>query len=214
MSETVKLFNDDFYLTTFKGKVVSIDGNIVELNQTGFYPEGGGQIGDIGVLGGMRVIDTGKKNETIHHILETPPVFKVGDYVDCEIDWNHRYRIMKLHSASHLMEYFLWQSIGMMDRVGSRVDEKKDRTDYVYEGRLPAEGLAKSQKDTNAFLAEGHDITISPDPQSPKIRIWQCGPVRMPCGGTHVKNTLEIGVIKLKRKNPGRGVERVETFLI
>ena len=61
MSVTVKLFNDDFYLTTFKGKVVRIDGNIVELNQTGFYPEGGGQIGDIGVLGGMRVIDTGKK---------------------------------------------------------------------------------------------------------------------------------------------------------
>ena len=213
MVDTLKLFNEDPYLVSFKGTVVKVEDEKVELDQTAFYPEGGGQLGDTGVLGGVRVIDTQKDNGTIQHILETPPVFAVGDEVDCKVDWNRRYRIMKLHSAAHIMEHFLWQRIGKIERVGSRVDEKKDRADYVYEGRLPAEGLAEAQADANAFLSEGHEITISPDPDDPVIRIWRCGPVEMPCGGTHVRNTSEIGVIKLKRKNPGKGVERVETSL-
>ena len=213
MAETKKLFNDDPYLTSFKGKVMRVDGNDVELDQTAFYPEGGGQVGDTGIIGGVRVVDTQKDNGTIRHILEAPPVFGVGDEVEGEIDWDRRYLIMKLHSAAHIMEHFFWQNIGMMERVGSRVDEKKDRADYVYEGRLPAEGLAKAQEDTNVFLAEGHEITIRPDSEKPEIRIWRCGPVEMPCGGTHVRNTSEIGSVKLKRKNPGKGVERVETSL-
>ena len=213
MAETKKLFNDDPYLISFRGKVVRVDGNLLELDQTAFYPEGGGQIGDTGVIGGVRVVDTQKNNGTIRHVLEAPPVFQIGDEVGGEIDWDRRYLIMKLHSAAHIMEHFLWQSIGMMDRVGSRVDEKKDRADYVYEGRLPAEGLAKAQEDTNAFLAEGHEITIRPDHDRPEMRIWRCGPMEMPCGGTHVRDTSEIGAVKLKRKNPGKGVERVETSL-
>ena len=214
MAETKKLFNDDPYLTSFTAKVVKVDGDIVELDQTAFFPEGGGQVGDTGILGGMRVVDTQKDDGVIRHILEAPPGFGVGDEVEGEIDWGRRYHIMKLHSDAHIMEHFLWQRIGTIDRVGSRVDEKKDRADYVYEGRLPAEGLIEAQGDTNAFLAEGHEITIRPDPENPDIRIWRCGPVEMPCGGTHVRNTSEIGAVKLKRKNPGKGVERVETSLV
>jgi alanyl-tRNA synthetase len=214
MAETKKLFNDDPYLTSFKAMVVKVDGDAVELDKTAFFPEGGGQVGDTGVIGGVRVVDTRKDNGTVQHVLEAPPVFRVGDEVEGVIDWDRRYRIMKLHSAAHIMEYFFWKTIGEIDRVGSRVDEKKDRADYVYEGRLPAEGLAKAQEDTNSFLSEDHEITIHPDPERPEIRIWRCGPVEMPCGGTHVRNTSEIGVVKLKRKNPGKGVERVETSLI
>jgi len=214
MAETKKLFNDDPYLTTFNGTVVNLDGNIVELDQTAFYPEGGGQVGDTGIISGVRVVDTQKDNGIIQHILETPPDFRAGDKVDGMIDWDRRYQIMKLHSAAHIMEHFLWQRIGLMDRVGSRVDEKKDRADYIYEGRLPADGLAEAQIDTNAFLSEDHEIEITSDPEDPEIRIWRCGPVGMPCGGTHVRNTSEIGSVQLKRKNPGKGVERVETSLV
>jgi alanyl-tRNA synthetase len=213
MADTVKLFNEDPYLVSFKATVVKVEGKKVELDQTAFYPEGGGQLGDTGVIAGVRVVNTQKDNGTIQHILEAPPAFGDGDEVDCEVDWDRRYRIMKLHSAAHIMEHFLWQRIGKIDRVGSRVDEKKDRADYVYEGRLPVEDLAEAQVDANIFLSEGHEITISPDPTDPEIRIWRCGPVEMPCGGTHVRNTSEIGAIKLKRKNPGKGVERVETSL-
>lgn len=111
------------------------------------------------------------------------------------------------------MEHFLWMRLGKIERLGSKVDEKKDRADYAYEGRLPVEELKLVEAATNDFLVEGHDIEILSDPERLGIRIWKCGDIEMPCGGTHVRNTKEIGLVRLKRKNPGRGVERVETSL-
>jgi alanyl-tRNA synthetase len=213
MPDTVKLYNDDPYLATFRAKVLGIDGNEVELDRTAFYPEGGGQAGDTGHIGGDRVADTQISKGRITHILEVPPAFSVGEEVEGEVDWERRYRIMRLHSAAHIMEHFLWERLGNIGRLGSHVDERKDRADYAYEGRLPAEGLKKVEEDTNRFLAEGHEILILSDPERPGIRIWKCGPIEMLCGGTHVRNTGEIGAVRLRRKNPGRGVERVETSL-
>jgi alanyl-tRNA synthetase len=210
---TVKLYDDDPYLTKFRAKVLGIEGNEVELDKTAFYPEGGGQAGDTGLIGGARVVDTQTKDGRIFHMLEAAPGFSAGGEVECEIDWDRRYRIMRLHSAAHIMEHFLWKRLGHIDRLGSYVDDKKDRADYAYDGRLPAEELKKVEEETNLFLAEGHEILILQDPARPGIRIWKCGPIEMPCGGTHVRNTDEIGVVRLRRRNPGRGVERVETSL-
>jgi alanyl-tRNA synthetase len=214
MPITEKLYDDDPYLKKFKARVLRVDGNGVELDRTAFYPEGGGQAGDSGVIGGVRVVDTQKDDSTILHVLETTPSFSVGDEVDCEIDWERRHRIMRLHSAAHIMEHFLWKQLGHLERLGSYVDEEKDRADYEYEGRLPPEALKEVEEATNEFLAEGHDIRIDPDPMQPDIRIWRCAEIEMLCGGTHVRNTMEIGRIRLKRKNPGRGKERVETSLV
>jgi len=213
MVETARLYDEDPYLKEVRAKVVHVDGTVVQLDRTVFHPEGGGQVGDTGFISGSRVVDAQKTNGEILHILESPPSFAVGDEVEAVIDWDRRYRIMRLHSAVHIMEHFLWEHVGHIERLGSRVDESKDRADYAYEGRLPAEELKKAQDDTNAFLAEGHEIEILSDPERPGIRIWRCDPVEMPCGGTHVRNTSEIGAVKLKRKNPGRGTERVETSL-
>jgi alanyl-tRNA synthetase len=129
------------------------------------------------------------------------------------IDWDRRHRIMRLHSAAHIMEHFLWAKMGYLERLGSYVDEKKDRADYTYEGRLPAEALNEVEGSTNAFLAEGHEIRIESDPSLPGTRIWRCADIEMHCAGTHVRDTGEIGEIRLKRKNPGKGKERVETSL-
>ena len=215
MSEniTVKLYHEDPYLREFEAKVTNIDGNEVMLDRTAFYPEGGGQEGDTGLVGGVRVTNIRIVDDRIVHVLEAPPSFRVGDVVKCKIAWKRRHQTMKLHSAAHIMEHFLWQRLGELKRLGSHVDEKKDRADYEYEGRLPQDELKRVEEATNRFLAEGHEIRIRLDPSRPGIRIWSCGGIEMPCGGTHVRNTREIGVIRLKRKNPGRGVERVETTL-
>ena len=213
MPSTVKLYDDDPYLTRFRAKVLGIEGNEVELDETAFYPEGGGQAGDTGFIGGARVMDTQTKDGRIVHMLEAAPGFSAGGEVECEVGWERRYRIMRLHSAAHIMEHFLWKRLGHIDRLGSYVDDEKDRADYAYDGRLPAEELKRVEEETNLFLAEGHEILILQDPARPGIRIWRCGPVEMPCGGTHVRNTDEIGAVRLKRKNPGRDVERVETSL-
>jgi len=133
---TVRLYDDDPYLERFSGAVVGFRGGGVVLNRTAFYAEAGGQAGDTGWLGGVRVVDTkvGDGGDIVH-IMEEPPGFKVGDAVDGLIDWGRRCRIMRLHTASHIMEYFLWEHFGYMERTGSYVDERKDRADYVHEGR-------------------------------------------------------------------------------
>jgi alanyl-tRNA synthetase len=213
MPITEKLYDDAPYLKEFRATVNRVNGNEVELDRTAFYPEGGGQAGDSGIIDGFRVVDTQKSNGAIIHLLESAPSISVGDEVGCKIDWERRHRIMRLHSTAHIMEHFLWKRLGHLERLGSYVDEKKDRADYEYEGRLPPEELKRVEEAANAFLAEGHEIRIDSDPAQPGIRIWSCAGIEMPCGGTHVRNTKEIGMIRLKRKNPGKGKERVETSL-
>ena len=213
MKPTVKLFDEDPYLTKFVAEVMAFNGNEVVLDRTAFYPEGGGQVGDTGRIGGVEVIDTQIEDGVISHLLASPPPFTEGSEIEGEVDWDRRHRIMRLHSAAHLMEHFLWARMGHLERLGSLVDDKKDRADYSYEGRLPAEALKEVEESTNAFLAEGHDIRIDSDPSLPGIRIWRCTDLEMHCAGTHVRDTKEIGEIRLKRKNPGKGKERVETSL-
>ncbi len=209
---TVRLFDDDPYLRRFSGTVVGfMDGGVV-LDRTCFYGEAGGQAGDTGSLGGVRVVDTrvGCGGDIVH-VLREEPGFGVGDVVEGVIEWDMRYRIMRLHTASHVMEYFLWRRFGYMKRMGSYVDDRKDRADYVHEGRLDQGMLRLVESDTNAFLAEGHPVIIEVDDDG--MRHWSCGPVEMLCAGTHVRNTCEVGAVRLRRRNPGRGEERVETSL-
>ena len=120
---------------------------------------------------------------------------------------------MRLHSASHIMEYFLLEHYGPLKRIGSTVDNRKDKSDYIYEGRLMPEDLKAVENNINQFLSEKHNIIVTKDPEKPNLRIWKCEKLIENCGGTHVRNTDEIGPIRLKRKNTGKGRERVETYL-
>jgi len=206
-----RLYDKDHYLAEFDAKVSEVDGLNVVLDKTAFYAQSGGQAGDWGTINGEAVVDT-RIIEGIHvHIMTGEPSFSVGDDVHGVIDWDRRYRIMKIHSASHIMEHFFYKNFGVLERLGSNVDDKKDRSDYRADERLDPEKLNKTEDEINAFLAEGHEITIEVEDDG--TRTWRCGPVEDHCGGTHVRNTSEIGMIKLKRKNPGRGKERVETSL-
>ena len=209
--QTIRLFDDDHYLAEFDAKVLEIDGVNVVLDHTAFYAESGGQAGDTGVIDDALVVDTRLIDGKHVHILEEEPSFKVGDSVHGKIDWDRRYMIMKIHSASHIMEHIFYKNFGVLERLGSNVDDKKDRSDYRTEDRLDPDLLKKTEDEINAFLSEGHEIRIEVDDEG--IRTWISGPFIDHCGGTHVKNTSEIGQVKLKRKNPGRGKERVETSL-
>ena len=208
---TTRLYDEDHYLVEFDARVSGIDGLNVVLDQTAFYAQSGGQAGDRGTINGEAVVDT-RIIEGIHvHVMGEEPGFSVDEMVHGVIDLDRRYRTMKIHSASHIMEHFFYKNFGVLERLGSNVDDKKDRSDYRADERLDPEKLKKTEDEINAFLAEGHEISIEVDDDG--IRTWKCGPIKDHCGGTHVRNTSEIGMIKLKRKNPGRGKERVETSL-
>jgi Ser-tRNA(Ala) deacylase AlaX len=208
---TTRLYDEDHYLVEFDAKVSWIDGLNVVLDQTAFYAQSGGQAGDKGTINCEAVVDTRIIEGILFHVMAEEPGFSVDDEIHGVIDWDRRYRIMKIHSASHIMEHFFYKNFGILERLGSNVDYKKDRSDYKSDERLDPEKLKKTEDEINVFLAEGHEISIEVDDDG--MRTWRCGPIEDHCGGAHVRNTSEIGRIKLKRKNPGRGKERVETSL-
>lgn len=209
--QTIKLFDSDHYLKEFEAKVIEVDGVKVVLDQTVFYAESGGQAGDRGTLNDFAVVDTHLVDGKHIHVMAEEPGFNVDGSVKGVLDWERRYRIMRIHSASHVMEHFFFKNFGVLERLGSSVDDKKDRSTYVSEYKLDPELLNRTEDEINQYLSEGHNIVINEDENG--TRSWISGPYHDHCGGTHVKNTSEIGQIKLKRKNPGRGKERVETSL-
>lgn len=213
MVETKKLYNQDPYICIFNAKIVEINDLEIILDQTAFYPLSGGQSGDKGTINEVSVIDTQIEDDVIKHIMESEPKLKIGLEVKCKLDWERRYNTMRLHSASHIMEYFLFKHFGPMKRIGSSVDNKKDKSDYLYEGRLLPEDLKIVEDNINNFISGQHQIIVSIDPENPSMRIWKCNGLVEYCGGTHILNTREIGSIRLKRKNTGKGRERVETYL-
>jgi Ser-tRNA(Ala) deacylase AlaX len=131
--------------------------------------------------------------------------------VVCEIDWKHRYKTMRLHSASHIMEYFLMKKFPNIERIGSFVNAEKDRSEYCSNTRFENADLLEVEESTNNFIGQENDIILD---RSSGVTIWKCNHIATPCCGTHVKNTREIGNIALKRVNKGKGLERVVTTLV
>lgn len=212
---TKRLYSEDSYKQLFNAIVEKIEGNNIWLNQTCFYPESGGQAGDTGTLNGQRVIDTKfDSDKNIIHILESTPTFKIGDQVDGQINWEKRYKIMRVHAASHIMEYFLFQIFGSLKLTGSHLNEKYDKSTYESNEILDREKLLEVEQKSNDFIAQNLLIETWPDEKRPHFTYWKCGLIQMPCGGTHPKNTSEIGPIKLKRETGGNGREKVITSLL
>lgn len=214
---TNKLFWDDPYLTNCKAKVTYIEGNTIKIDQTIFYAFSGGQESDEGTIGGIKVITATKQGDKeniidIEYELEKDPDFKVGDEVEVIIDEEKRLKLMKLHTAVHLLYYFTKENLGETKIMGSNVSPDKARMDLLYEGNI-VESIPIIEKKLNEFVLEDHEIKREADEKNMNLRWWECGEFKMPCGGTHVKSTKEIGTISLKRKTKGSGKERIEIFL-
>lgn len=208
-----KLFYENPYNVDFDAEIIEVLEDGVVLDQTCFYPEGGGQVGDTGKLDNEAVVNTVKKDKKIIHILGEKTRFDAGAYVHGKIDWERRYRIMKLHSAAHIVDHFFMKVFGEHKRIGSNIDESKSRCDYVYEGKLDPNMMKKAEELSNKLFSEDHVIETWSDEKNPSYRYWKCENIEMACGGTHVRNTKEIGKVRLKRKNIGKGKERVEILL-
>ncbi len=212
-----KLFWQDPYMTECRARVVRIDGTVVKLDQTIFFAFSGGQESDSGTIGGIRVINAIKRGDKesiidIEYELEKEPDFKVGEEVEVKIDGKRREKLRKLHSAAHIVYYFVVEKIGKLKIVGSHISEEKARIDFLYDTSLNTV-LLELQDRVNAFLHENHGICMKMDDRKPDLRWWTCEQWKMPCGGTHPLSTREIGKIQLQRKNIGSGKERIEIRL-
>ncbi|MDI3473739.1 MAG: hypothetical protein PWR30_62 [Candidatus Woesearchaeota archaeon] len=212
---TEKLFIENPYLKEADAEVIRIEGNNVWLDKTIFYAFSGGQASDSGSINNIALTDVQKDGESIVHILSGAPDFKEGDIVHLKLDWDKRYSLMKLHSAAHIVYFLFKEKTGITELIGSNISVDKARLDYSYSQSIKP-FLEDIERKANSLIQEGIEIRMYPDEKNPKKRWWQLDSLeewKMPCGGTHVKNTKEIGNIMLKRKNIGSGKERIEILL-
>ena len=139
---TLRLYWLDPFIYRFKARVESIFGRDVVLDGTYFYPQGGGQIYDTGTISDIKVVGVRREGDLILHTLESEPSFTVGSEVECLLDWDRRYRIMRLHSAAHLLYYAMQEEFGGECRPASpglTDDKNREKTTYskrswIYKG--------------------------------------------------------------------------------
>ncbi len=214
---TIKLFWEDPSLCQCKAVITSLKNTKVKLDRTVFFAFSGGQASDEGTIGGIKVVEAIKLGDKesiidIEYTLEKALTFKVGDEVEVLIDKERREKLRKLHSAAHIAYYFITNKLGKLKIIGSNITPEKARVDFLYDLPL-TEALTQIESEVNKFLAEEHEIVTKGDEKNLDLRWWSCEQWKMPCGGTHVKSTKEIGQLFLKRKNLGTGKERVEICL-
>jgi misacylated tRNA(Ala) deacylase len=222
------LFRDDPYLKSCEATVVAVHENTVELDRTVFYPLGGGQAGDTGKLGDWRVVDTRKSGDTVLHMLEPGAAPQVGMRVEAAIDWERRHRLMRLHTALHLLG-----SVVKAPVTGGRIGDDKAHLDFDIE----MEKLAKDEIEarlneltsrsiqtralwiTDAELDARPDLvrtmSVAPPRGEGRVRLLEIPGVDLQaCGGTHVGNIEEIGRLAVVRiRSEGKRNKRVTLTL-
>ena len=221
------LFREDPYLRSCQATVVAVHPEGVELDRTVFYPMGGGQAGDTGKLGEWRVVDTrkGPAGNSVLHVLEpgaSSP--SVGQKVEIVIDWERRYRLMRYHTALHLLG-----SVVKAPVTGGRIAEDKAHLDFDIEmEKLAKEAIesrlheliagaveTKASWITDAELDARPDLvktmSVAPPRGEGRVRLLEIPGVDLQaCGGTHVKNTGEIGQLAIARiRSEGKRNKRV-----
>jgi misacylated tRNA(Ala) deacylase len=220
------LFREDPYLATCEATVVSVHENAVELDRTVFYPLGGGQAGDTGKLGAWRVVDTrkGAAGDSVLHLLEPGASAEPGMKVQIEIDWERRHRLMRLHTALHLLGAVVKAPV-----TGGRIGDDKAHLDFDIE----MEKLVKDAIEArlNEFIHSGSEtkarwitdaeldarpelvktMSVAPPRGEGRVRLLEIPGVDLQaCGGTHVKNTAEIGRLAVaKIRSEGKRNKRV-----
>ncbi|MDC5842495.1 alanyl-tRNA editing protein [Vibrio europaeus] len=211
---TNKVFWQDPYLTELTSRVSSVKANQVQLADTIIYAESGGQESDFATIDGIEVIKAEKRGKDIVYTLASNPNFDSSDLVNSQIDWPRRYTLMKLHFAAEVVLEVFTQSYPSITKIGAHIGQSKSRIDFLWHESLNTllpDVLLKSQ----ALIDSGLPIVSDFEDIERERRYWQVeGFAKVPCGGTHLKRTSEVGQIRLKRKNVGKGKERVEITLL
>jgi len=229
---TQLLFRDDAYQTSTPATVIAVDGNKIQLDRTLFYPTGGGQPGDRGTLTGTdgqiyEVIEARKgevPDSVLHLLAEGAEAPAVGSTVTAAIDWDYRHRLMRMHTCMHLLCAVVPGSV-----TGGQISDGKARLDFD----VPGDSLDKDviTAKLNDLIAGGHAVetrwitdeelaakpelvrtmSVKPPTGAGRIRLLDIVGVDLqPCGGTHIRNTAEIGpVVVTKIENKGRQNRRI-----
>lgn len=208
-----KVFWENPYLTEIEAKVKSVDNNVITLDQTIVFAFSGGQQSDSGTIGGVKIIESRKEGKEIFYTLEQNHNLKPNQNVMVEIDWEKRYKLMKLHFAAEIVLELVYQNYNYPEKIGANITEEKARVDFFWKGNI-SQIFPQLMNKINNLIDSNLDITSTFEDEETERRYWLIeGFAKVPCGGTHLKKTGEIGSISLKRKNLGGGKERIEIYL-
>jgi Ser-tRNA(Ala) deacylase AlaX len=212
---TKSLYLNDCYIHEFEAAITEVGSDFIVLDGTYFYPRGGGQPGDTGHIAGVAITDTKKVDGRILHYFEGESNLSPGQTVQCSIDWSRRYNHMRIHSASHVVEYFLFKHSQNQKFLSSFISGSKETSTYEVTAAITPEIAGQIQQDANAFIKGNYDILLYADESNPDYRYCKIGDIVYPCGGTHPKNTSEIGEISKKVKGQaGLGKQKIVTTLL
>jgi Ser-tRNA(Ala) deacylase AlaX len=139
--------------------------------------------------------------------------FSSGDKVYVEIDWKKRYKLMRLHFAAELILELVTRKLNIV-KIGAHIAETKARIDFVYDQNISSM-FEHLRDEYNKIISDNKTIKTGFSDIENQRRYWEIeGFSKVPCGGTHVKSTAEVGYVTLKRVNIGGGKERIEIKLI
>jgi misacylated tRNA(Ala) deacylase len=233
---TELIFRDDAYARSCAARVTGADARGIRLDRTVFYPTGGGQPGDTGTLrlssgAAIAIVDTVKGDgldEVIHVAAPGSALPEPGTELAAEIDWERRHRLMRMHTCLHLLCAVVPGAV-----TGGQVSDGRGRLDFD----VPGSSLDREAITTrlNALIAAGHPVaprwisdeeltarpelvrtmSVKPPSGAGRVRLIEIaapdGQVDLqPCGGTHIRNTAEIGPVTIaKIENKGRQNRRI-----
>ncbi len=224
----------DAYLSEFEATVVDVREGAIALDRTAFYPTGGGQPHDTGTLAGLAVTDVRKEDEIVWHSVTGGELPAIGSSVRGELDWDRRHRLMRTHTALHVLCGVIWNE-WRVPVTGGNMEPLSARMDFEFDP-LP-DGFGSRVEDlVNAELAADRVIEVSFLPRStavmdedlirtkvsmipstvPEIRVVDIvGLDKQADGGTHVRSTGEVGRIRvIKLENKGKGNKRVRLEVV
>jgi len=210
---TEMVFWADPYLRQLDTCVMRVDGNKVTVAETIFYALSGGQESDAGTIGGYDVLEAQWLDGDIVYTLADKHDLKPGDGVLIAIDWERRYRLMRLHFAAELVLEIVYRTFPAIQKIGAHIAADKARIDFAWDDTLSAH-IPEIEEAVLELIRADHEIKSSFSDRANLRRTWHiAGFATVPCGGTHLRRTSEIGAVYLKRKNPGKGKERLEIYL-
>ena len=228
---TELLYMTDSYMQDFEATVTKVEGKIVILDKTAFYPQGGGVPDDRGKLvfeGSTFNVRMVKKlgSDVIHELDQVG--LKVGDKVHGWLDWERRYKLMRMHTAAHILSAIVNKETGALI-TGNNIDLDKARIDFALETfdreklaeycAKANQGILKSQPITVEFMPREKALKIPAvvklagalPPAVKELRLVKIGDIDLQAdGGPHVSNTKEVGTIEIiDTENRGKNNRRV-----
>jgi misacylated tRNA(Ala) deacylase len=231
------LFHTDSYLREFHARVTAVQEKRIALDRTAFYPTGGGQPCDRGLLSAngrqWPVVNVKKEGEEIWHEIEGEPP-AVGVEVTGQLDWERRYALMRTHTALHMLAGVIWRDYGALV-TGGNMEPLRARMDFEFES-MRRELVEEIEEKVNAEIAAARPINVKILPREeafaipdlirtkinllpegiPQVRIVDIVGLDLQAdGGTHVANTREVGRIKISDyKSKGKINKRLEIQVV